>query len=107
MSSNEVSTNEIMEFLQEHMVTKEGLQIELDQRFGNLNTELNQRFNKQKLELLDAMDDKFSDLKGDLTILMRREDKKVSELISLLRDKKVIEPAEADHLLSLQPFPQS
>lgn len=38
---------------------------------------------------------------------MRKEDKKVVSLISLLKDKEVITDDEAGKLLSLEPFPQS
>lgn len=49
---NDVTTGELMDFLQDHMVMKEDFVLEL---------------NKQKAEILDGMDDKLADLKGDLT----------------------------------------
>ena len=88
MANGDVTTNELMDFLQEHMATKEDL-------------------SKQKLDILDAMDDKLADLKGDLTILMRKEDKKVVELIHVLKEKAVLSADEAERLLTLEPFPQS
>lgn len=88
---NDVTTGEIMEFLKDHMVMK-----------GEFTMELN----KQKTEILDEIDIKLADLKGDLVILMRKEDRKVVSLIALLREKKVISEEEAKGLLTLEPFPQ-
>lgn len=113
----EVTTNQIMDFLQEHMVMREefeGLKQEMvtKDELSKMVTKdefkdgLRQSLNKQKLEILDAMDDKLAYLKGDLVILMRKEDKKVVSLIELLKNKKIITTNEADCLLELEPFPQ-
>jgi len=123
MPKGEATTNEIMEFLQEHMVTKaEFNQLEvkvdgLDLRVGGLETRvggleqkvdgLSQKINQTKLDLLDALDDKIGNLKGDLVILMRKEDKKVDHLIQLLQQKSVITEQDATTLLEIRPFPQS
>ncbi|MFH1405435.1 MAG: hypothetical protein ABIH21_05090 [Patescibacteria group bacterium] len=73
---------------------------------SSVKTELTQTINKQKLELIDAMDDKMADLKGHLVILMRKEDKKVTTLINLMRDKQLLNDEEANMILALDPFPQ-
>ena len=96
---DEVSTTEIMEFLQEHMMTR----TEIEGRFDDVEKKINQT----KLDLLDAMDDKLGDLKGDLVILMRKEDQKVDHLIKLLEEKSVITAQDAVSLLNIRPFPQS
>lgn len=76
----DVTTNQIMEFLQEHMVMREefeGLRGEFEglkremvtkDELGKMATkdDLRQSLNKQKLEILDAMDDKLANLKGDM-----------------------------------------
>jgi hypothetical protein len=72
----------------------------IDEHFVNIENRLDgmatkQDLNKQKHEILDSVDDKLADLKGDLVVLMRREDKKVSELIVTLRDTKVLSPEDA------------
>jgi hypothetical protein len=87
--ADEVSTNEIMEFLREHMVTK-----------ADFDTGLA----KQKAEILDEIDEKLMDLKGDLTLLMRKEDKKLVSLIGLLYKKQVIDEQESKTLLEMEPF---
>lgn len=95
----ETTTNEIMEFLKESMATKEDLDIQAEKFRKDLGL--------QEHRILDSMDDKLSDLKGDLVVLMRKEDKKVSELISVLRDKQVLTDEEADRLMAMNPFPQA
>ncbi|MBU0531618.1 MAG: hypothetical protein ABIG32_02295 [Candidatus Uhrbacteria bacterium] len=92
--ADEVTTNEIMDFLKDNMMTKEEGATKQD-------------LAKLKHDILDSMDEKLADLKGDLTILMRKEDKKVVELINVLKEKEVLSLEEAEKLLALEPFPQS
>jgi len=89
MAEDQVTTNEIMDFLRENMVIHGELHDELGIGLEGLKQELLGEMGKLKLDMLDAMDDKLADLKGDLVILMRREDKKVNESISLLCKKQV------------------
>ena len=92
MGNGETTSDEIMQFLQDKMVTKD---------------ELTMSQNSQKLELLDAMDNKLGDLKTDLTILMRNEDQKLASLINLLKQKELISEEEAAPILAMIPFPQN
>ncbi|HUT22537.1 MAG TPA: hypothetical protein VMX18_04075 [Candidatus Bipolaricaulota bacterium] len=55
----------------------------------------------------DYLDDKLADLRGDLTILMRKEDTKLIELIKVLKNKNVLEETEAKKILEMEPFPKS
>ncbi len=106
MANENTTTDEIMDFLQDNMVVKG--------EFNEFREEVNERFEKvgrdmrtQKLEILDAIDDKLAYLKGDLVIMMRKEDKKVTELIRVLAQKDMLSPEETARLLEIQPFPQS
>ena len=54
----------------------------------------------------DYLDEKLTDLKGDLTVLMRKEDKKLVALISVLETRKVISAEDANMIMALEPFPQ-
>lgn len=101
----EVSTNEIMDFLVKHMVIKEELK-ELDEKVEKLGSDLRQEMNKQKLDILDAVDVKLARLKGDLVVLMRKVDKKVVALVEILKEDKVIAPEKAKTVLAMEPFPQ-
>ena len=103
----ETTTDEIMGFLKDNMVTKEELkEVELKMATKEDLAELRTELKATELTLLDAMDDKLSDLKGDLNVMMRKEDKKVTELINILKQKEVLNDEEAQRLLAHQPFPQ-
>lgn len=55
----------------------------------------------------DYLDEKLSDLKGDLSILLRKEDRKLGELVIILKEKKVISSEDVKRILAMEPFPQS
>ncbi|MEK7083694.1 MAG: hypothetical protein AAB932_00470 [Patescibacteria group bacterium] len=52
----------------------------------------------------DHLDEKMSDLRGDLVVLARKEDTKVKALINLLKAKQVITEGDAKQLLTMEPF---
>jgi len=52
----------------------------------------------------DYLDDKLADLRGDLVILMRKEDTKMVKLIEILKRRAVITEAEEKEILSMEPF---
>lgn len=113
-----------MEFLKDHMVTKEEFGVlrsdvdemravmvtkdELVQEMSKMVTkeEFNAELAKTKLEFLDAMDDKFLNLKTDLVTIVRKEDHKIVALVGLLKEKHVLSDHEAKSLLGMEPFPQ-
>ncbi len=89
--ASDASTNDIMDFLKDNMVTRE---------------EFESRMNLQKLDLIDAMDDKIGALKGDLIIMLRKEDRKVTALIDILKVKEILTEDEASSVMALEPFPR-
>ena len=54
----------------------------------------------------DYLDKKLADLRGDLVVLIRKEDHKVTSLIDVLHSRKVINSGEAKSLFRLEPFPR-
>ena len=122
MDKHEVTTNELMEFLQEHMVTREefhrldekvdkldervsGLDVRvsgLDVRVGGLEVKINQT----KLDILDAMDEKLGRLKGDLVVMLRDEDKKLMMMVKKLKEKHIFDDGDVSEFLAMIPFPQ-
>ncbi|MBT4856612.1 hypothetical protein HON52_00285 [Candidatus Uhrbacteria bacterium] len=88
---------ELIEFLQENMVTKD----ELDLKLSALDESVNGRFGKLNHDLRDYIDRKLTELKGDLISLLRKGDTKAIELIKTLQRTKVITTQEADRLLLL------
>jgi len=85
-----------MEFLQEHMVTKQ----ELKEELKNMVTkqELKEELQKLRLDFLDSLDEKISTLKGDLTVMMRGEDKKLVALMN----RKLIRYYPCTHFLNFE-----
>ncbi|HAL50122.1 MAG: hypothetical protein UU40_C0008G0023 [Candidatus Uhrbacteria bacterium GW2011_GWD2_41_121] len=105
MVNGETTTDEIMEFMRDHMATKEDLKDFVRK------SDLEVLATKQDLgalehRLRDAFDDKLADFKGDLVVLMRKEDTKLCELVEILQNKDVITKEEAGKILGMQPFPQ-
>lgn len=84
--------------IHEKMATKEDL-AELRKDFkvdlGELRSGMFDYIGKQNIEL-----------KTDLVILMRGEDKKLFSLVELLVEKGLIAKAEANKITKLEPFPQ-
>lgn len=54
----------------------------------------------------DHLDEKLGDLRGDLVILTRKEDKKVKRLVDILRKRNIISDNEVKEVLSMEPFAQ-
>ena len=53
---------------------------------------------------VDYLDDKLYDLKGDIVVLTRKEDKKVIRLVEILQSKNILTNKEAKELFMLEPF---
>lgn len=52
----------------------------------------------------DYLDEKIADLRGDLVVMMRKEDTKVVKLVEVLKRHKVISDSEEREILSMEPF---
>src|SRR3989338_11618858 len=46
--------------------------------------------NRAKLELMDHFDDKIADLRGDIILLFRKDDRRFLKLVEILHQKKVL-----------------
>lgn len=69
-------------------------------QFDSIRTEMSKMVTK------DYLDDKLVDLRGDLVILTRKEDTKLRELVSVLREKNILADPDVKRILPLEPFPQ-
>lgn len=90
----------------------------VDKRFDAIEGRLDghdQRFDAQGKRLdriesqmvtKDYFDDKLADLKGELVVLTRKEDKKLVALVTQLRKQKVLTPAVAQKIIAMEPFRQ-
>ena len=65
---------------------------------------VNKAVNKAKLELMDHFDDKIADLRGDIIILLRREDSRVQLLIDKLKKKNILEDKDIKELEEIRVF---
>ncbi len=52
----------------------------------------------------DYLDEKVTDLRGDLVVLVRKEDRKLAALVDALVERKVLDHAAATRILALEPF---
>ena len=60
-----------------------------------------------ELKLIDAMDRKVGEVRGDLTAMMRTSNGKTVELVKTLKRRKTLTAPDATRILAMQPFPQT
>ena len=66
---------------------------------------VNQAVNKAKLEIMDHVDVKIADLRGDIVLLLRKEDRRFLQLIDILYKKKFIDADDIKTMDDLRLFP--
>ena len=113
---NQVTTNEILEAIN-HFSER------VDERFDRLEGRMDKaegrldrvegKFDKieGRLDRIEAtmvtkdyLDEKLADLRGDLVVLTRKEDHKLTALVEILASKNVITPEESARIISMEPF---
>ena len=102
-NTQQVSTDKIMQYLKEFMVVKEDLKQVKDE----LRQEFKSELGKLRSDFMDYLDRRLLDLKGDLVVILKSEDRKLCALVELLVAKSVITTPEAHSIIKMQPFPQS
>ncbi len=112
MGKNEPTISDVLEAIQIFSNKTEDRFNKIDKRFDGLEGKvdgLDARVVKieQNMVTKDYLDEKLLDLKGDLTVLIKKEDRKLLALVSVLAKNKVISTKEAKDILSLEPFPQT
>ncbi len=55
----------------------------------------------------EYLDDKLADLRGDLVIMVRKEDTKLKKLVDILEQRQVISINEREAIFALEPFAQN
>lgn len=76
----------------------------VDNRFDRVEGDITQI--KSTMVTKDYLDEKLGDLRGDMTVLIRKEDNKVKALVEVLVEKKVLDKADQKRIYSLEPFAQ-
>lgn len=77
---------------------------DVDKRFVGLEN----RMSKVEATMVtkDYLDDKLADLRGDLIVIMRKEDKKLHVLLEEMVRAGTLSPRVAKRILAMEPFPQ-
>jgi len=54
----------------------------------------------------DYLDEKLIDLRGDLVVLIRKEDNKFKKLVDILQKHDIISETESKEIFTMEPFAQ-
>jgi len=76
----------------------------IDKRFEKVDREFTTI--KSTMVTKDYLDDKIADFRGDMVVLVRKEDTKVKTLVDVLVDKGVLDEKDQKKIYSLEPFAQ-
>src|SRR3990167_9034360 len=76
---------------------------EHDKHFGKIDGRLDKIENTMitKLELIDILDEKFADFRGDMTVLIRKEDKKLGEIVQTLKRRHGLTDEDVKRILGM------
>ena len=91
----ETSKNEILEAINEFSNRVDEKFVKVDERLAKI---------KSTMVTKDYLDDKLADLRGDLVVLMRKEDTKMIKLVEILKRRAIITEAEEKEILSMEQF---
>ncbi len=71
----------------------------LDQRLTNVESII-----QNKIVTKDYLDEKLMDLRGDLIVMIRKEDNKLLKLVETVENRKLISHQESQIIMSMEPF---
>ncbi len=116
---DDTSKQEILEAINgfaSHVQTQfDEAKVDVQRRFDEAKVDVQRQFGEVKAEISaikanmvtrDYLDEKLADMRGDLVVLLRKEDNKLGALITELIRRDVITQDAAVKILSLEPFPQ-
>lgn len=78
---------------------------QVDQRFGRLEAEVSSV--KSQMATKDYIDRRIGELRGDLVLMTRKEDVKLSALVEELVSEGSLQRYTADRILAMEPFAQA
>lgn len=101
------SVEKCMDSMDKRMDSVDKRMDSMDKRMDSMDKRMATKEDVGKLrsDMIDFIDKKFFDLKGDLIVIIKKQDKKINELITILPSKNVLSDKEAKALLRLGPFP--
>lgn len=105
----ETSKNEILEAINEFSTRVDERFDKVEGEVGSIKSEIGSIKSevgsiKATMVTKDYLDDKLGDLRGDLVVLMRKEDTKMIKLVEILKRRAIITEAEEKEILSMEPF---
>lgn len=71
----------------------------------NIEEKVPPMLNKVKLDLMDYVDEKIADLRGDIIVLLRKEDRRFLHLVEVLYRKDILTGDDIKVIEELQLFP--
>jgi hypothetical protein len=92
----DASKNEILEAIGD-------FSSKVDERFVSIEGRLSKI--EANMVTKDYLDDRLLNMKGDMVVMMRKEDEKVKTLVQILKQKNLLNDSEAKLILALEPFP--
>ncbi|MFC1788001.1 hypothetical protein ACFLZY_02170 [Patescibacteria group bacterium] len=101
MGNNETTTDEIMGFLKDHMVTK-GELVETESRILD---KTKGEINRLEQKIIDKMDEKFADLEGTVIARQRKQDNKVNKILELIERHDLAPSNEIQAIREINIFP--
>lgn len=87
---------EAVTFIKDNAVMRDEFKAEISQINGKMATMVTK----------DYLDEKMSDLRGDLVVMMRKEDTKLKTLVGVLKKKSVLDNSDVKKIYSMEPFAQ-
>ncbi|MEK7103317.1 MAG: hypothetical protein AAB870_03145 [Patescibacteria group bacterium] len=100
--SHEPTNQDILEAINAYAAATDQRFDGIDQRLDKMDTRLTKV--ESQMVTKEYLDDKLADLRGDILTVIRKEDRRVSQLIDFLFDKKVLSDNEVKTLGELQPL---
>ena len=96
------TNDEIMEFLQENMVTREEFNVVKETMVTK--DELKNEIGKLRSDMIDFISKENLNMKADIVTMLKTEDQKIVALIQVLVNKNVISDLEAKAISKIDPF---
>ncbi len=107
----EINNNEILEAINKFSTEVDKKFTKIDERFDGVDEKFN-GINKKlgwvesNMVTKDYLDEKLADLRGDLVVLIRKEDNKVKKLVDILQKRDIISEDESREIFTMEPFAQ-
>lgn len=102
-------STELLQHIAQNMVTKADVRVVVTEVVSEIVPPMIRELvppmlNKAKHEIMDYVDRKDREYKGELNMTLQKEDKKIDAVIDALHDKKIVDASHANELKKLTPF---